>query len=225
VNKRFSTISQKFRKERLIVKSRLSGCLTVCPHRKTRMSVDGFWSIYRKPVEKIQVPFKTDKNNLKEGPCTLLIISRLIPLRMRNVADRSCRGDQNTHFVFNNFFFPPRSAVYKIMVEKYCTVRQATDGTMAQALYMLDNYCYTHTLFTMCNTYCFSTTTKVSRTRLSVTLYVRCLSRSLCELWGSRYDHDEYSYIGCDALCCGGTFLQNSGRFLPDYTVSHLRTC
>ena len=34
---------------------------------------------------------------------------------------------------------------------------------------------HTHTL-TICNTFCFSTTTTVARTRLSVTLYVHCLS-------------------------------------------------
>jgi hypothetical protein len=32
----------------------------------------------------------------------------------------------------------------------------------------------THTL-TLCNTYCFSTTTTVARTRPNVTLYVRCV--------------------------------------------------
>jgi len=26
-------------------------------------------------------------------------------LRMRNVADKSCRENQNTHFMFNNIFF------------------------------------------------------------------------------------------------------------------------
>ena len=56
---------------------------------------------------------------------------------MRNVADKSCRGDQNTHFVFSNFFFFQKRAVYEIMVEKYCRV--------GQALNTLDNYWYTHT--------------------------------------------------------------------------------
>jgi hypothetical protein len=28
---------------------------------------------------------------------------------MRNVSDKSCRGNQNTHFVFNNFFFENRA--------------------------------------------------------------------------------------------------------------------
>jgi hypothetical protein len=34
-----------------------------------------------------------------------LIISRLVLIRMRNVSDKNCSGNHNTHFVFNNFFF------------------------------------------------------------------------------------------------------------------------
>jgi hypothetical protein len=39
--------------------------------------------------------------------CTFLIIlvSRSVLLGMRNVSDKSCRENQNAHFVFNNFFF------------------------------------------------------------------------------------------------------------------------
>ena len=33
------------------------------------------------------------------------IMSRSFLLRMRNVSDKSCRENQNTHFVFPNFFF------------------------------------------------------------------------------------------------------------------------
>ena len=35
------------------------------------------------------------------------IKTRSICLRMRNVSDKSCRGNQNTRFVFYDFFFPP----------------------------------------------------------------------------------------------------------------------
>jgi len=42
---------------------------------------------------------------LHDDQCTFLIISRSILLRMRNVSDESCRGNPDTHFVFNNFFF------------------------------------------------------------------------------------------------------------------------
>jgi len=35
---------------------------------------------------------------------TLLIISHSVLLRMRNVSDKTCRGNQNTHFDFSDFF-------------------------------------------------------------------------------------------------------------------------
>jgi len=42
---------------------------------------------------------------LHEDLSTFMIISRSVILRMRNVSDKSCRENQNTHFVFSNFFF------------------------------------------------------------------------------------------------------------------------
>jgi hypothetical protein len=47
-------------------------------------------------------------------------------LRMRNVSDESCRKNQNTYFVFDNFF--RKSWRLWDNVEKYCRVGQATDG-------------------------------------------------------------------------------------------------
>jgi len=41
---------------------------------------------------------------LHEKLCTLLITSRWIILTMRNFADKSCRENQNKHFMFNNAF-------------------------------------------------------------------------------------------------------------------------
>jgi hypothetical protein len=46
--------------------------------------------------------------NLYADQCTLLIIS----LRTRNVSDKSCRENQNTTFVLNNFL--ENHAVYVI---------------------------------------------------------------------------------------------------------------
>ena len=34
---------------------------------------------------------------------------------MRNVLDERCKENQNTHFMFNNFFPPENRAVYEIM--------------------------------------------------------------------------------------------------------------
>ena len=51
---------------------------------------------------------------LHEGHSTYLIISRSVLLGMRNVSDKTCRGNQNTHFVFNDFF-SENHAIYEIM--------------------------------------------------------------------------------------------------------------
>ena len=42
---------------------------------------------------------KADAYNLR----IFMVVSRWILLRMRNVSDKSCREDQNTHFIFNTF--------------------------------------------------------------------------------------------------------------------------
>jgi hypothetical protein len=60
-------------------------------------------------------------------------------------------------------------------VEKYCRAGHATDDNMARAHCMLDIKSYKHTL-RIRNTYCFTTVTTVTRTRLNARLYVHCLS-------------------------------------------------
>jgi len=50
---------------------------------------------------------------LHEDQCTFFITSRSFLLKMRNVSDKSCRENQNTHFVFSNFFF--NRTVYETM--------------------------------------------------------------------------------------------------------------
>jgi len=51
---------------------------------------------------------------MKTDQCKRMIISRFVLPRKRNVTDKICRENQNTHFVFNNFFFG-NPAVYEIM--------------------------------------------------------------------------------------------------------------
>jgi hypothetical protein len=208
-------------------KATISFIMSVCPHGRTRLPLDGFsWNlIFEYFWKNCQDNSSFVKNGtrvtgtLHEDHCTFLIISHSVLLTMRNVADRSCWGNQNTHFVFSNFLSPPpnkKRAIYEIMVEEYCRVGQATDGAMVHVLYILDNYCYPHTPFTICNITAFPLQQRFQEH--GSVLYVHCLSCSLCELWVSHYDHDEYSYTGCDALCCGGTFLQNCGNF---YQTTH----
>jgi hypothetical protein len=57
---------------------------------------------------------------------------------MRDVSDKSCTENQNTHFAFTKLF-PKNRAVYEKMWKKYCTAGQATDGNMAHARCMLDS--------------------------------------------------------------------------------------
>ena len=52
------------------------------------------------------------------GIRTCLIMSRTFLLRMRNVAYKSFRGNQSTHFVFNNFLLENRACK---LLENFCT--------------------------------------------------------------------------------------------------------
>jgi len=52
---------------------------------------------------------------LHEDQCTFLTISCSLLLRMKNVSDKSCKENQNTHFMFNNFL--KNCAVYEITWE------------------------------------------------------------------------------------------------------------
>jgi hypothetical protein len=55
---------------------------------------------------------------------------------MRNVPDKSCRGTQNTHFMFSNFFFEYR-VVYEVMWKKYSGAGVTIDDNMAHAHFTL----------------------------------------------------------------------------------------
>jgi hypothetical protein len=75
---------------------------------------------------------------LLEHQYIFLITSRSIFLRMRNVSDGSCRENQNTHFVFRNFFFFfENRTVYEIMWKNIVDPHRPRDN-MALARYMLD---------------------------------------------------------------------------------------
>jgi hypothetical protein len=123
-----------------------------------------------------------------------MITSRRILLRMRNVSDKSCREKQNTHFMFNNIFFFKNRAVYEIMRKiRSSQTAHRWQYNMAHALCIPDNWGNNRHTLRIFNTYCFSTATMVTRTRLNVT-FVRTLSvlllsysalPSMCRLTGS----------------------------------------
>jgi hypothetical protein len=83
-----------------------------------------YLNIFRKSVEKIKFFLKSGNITctLPGDLCTFMMISRWILLRMKNDSDKSCRENQNTHFVFRI----ENRAVYEIMWTKYGRVAQGT---------------------------------------------------------------------------------------------------
>ena len=80
----------------------------VCLHGTTWLPLDRFlWNCifkyFSKPVQKIQVSLKSDKNvdTLHENLC-IFIMSCWIIVKVRNVLDKCCRENKNVHFMFNN---------------------------------------------------------------------------------------------------------------------------
>ena len=128
-----------------------------------------------------------------------MVISRSIHLRMRNISDKICRENQNTHFVFSNFLLFRKSCRLWDNVEKSGTAGQATDGNMVRAHRMLRTYGYRHTL-TLCNTHCLSIATVVARTHLSDKFIVTL--RVLFKLREHQQIHNSTIYILFLLLCC-----------------------
>jgi hypothetical protein len=104
-----------------------------------------------------------------------------------------------THiFVFNNNYFFRKSCRLLDNVEN-CGAAGHTTHNMAHAHCMLDNWDYRHTL-RICNTYCFSTATMVTRTRLNVTWYAHCLSCLHHTIYNSKLREELHS-IWMDLAC------------------------
>jgi len=121
-----------------------------------------------------------------------MITSRSFILTMRNVSDKSCRENQNTHVLFckhifriscrlwdevENIIQPDRPYITVWLIRTACCIPKPTNA------------------HSECDTYCFPTATIVSRTaHLNVALEGHCLScllhgdadRSLCIFTGHR---------------------------------------
>jgi len=61
-----------------------------------------------------------------------MIISRRILLEMRSILDKSCRENQNTYFMFNNYF--PTIVPFIRRRGKLCRAGQATDYNIIQRM-------------------------------------------------------------------------------------------
>jgi hypothetical protein len=93
-------------------------------------------SIFRKSVEGIQVSLKSDKNNgyLTWWPMYSYYNILLNSSYNKKLFRQSCRESQNTHFMFNNFFFWKSRHLWD-NVEKYGRDRQATDDNIIQHMH------------------------------------------------------------------------------------------
>ena len=96
------------------------------------------------------------------------LIARWILLGMRNVADKGCTENQNTHFVFSKFFFFGPKIVPFVRMWENAVAPNRRQYYMAHAWKLAA----THTIF---NIYWFYTATVVTWTCLIVTSHVRCL--------------------------------------------------
>jgi hypothetical protein len=121
----------------------LSVCLSVCssvrPHGTTRLPLDEFslnliFEYFSKICGKNSSALKCDKHNgtIHEDLCAFMITSRWILLRMRNVSDKICRENENTHFMFNNL--SQKVVPFMSYVEKYGSARQATDDNITRSM-------------------------------------------------------------------------------------------
>ena len=74
--------------------------------------------------------------------CPPMVISRSDLCRIRNISDQSCIENQNTHFVFRNFFLRIPCRLWEI-VGKYCTGHRWQYST-AHTPCVLDTVGYKH---------------------------------------------------------------------------------
>jgi len=110
---------------------------------------------------------------LHEDLCTFMIISCWIILRIRNVSDKSFRQNQNTRFMFNNFF--RKSSYLWDNVENIVELEKPQITVWCTCISHWYLRLQTHT-FKVCNTYFFSTATKVAQTCFNVMLHINCLT-------------------------------------------------
>ena len=90
---------------------------SICPHGRIQFLLERFWwhlmfeFLSPKDVEKIKVSLISEKHNVYFvwRLFTFISICRWILVRMRNIWNKSCRENQNTYFVFSNYFLESRT--------------------------------------------------------------------------------------------------------------------
>ena len=117
----------------IFAKSDYRFVMSVRPHGTIRLPLDGFscnfnaWIFFftKKFVRKIHVSLKSDKSNDQFAwrPSHIVTESRWILLRIKNISDKICSENQNTHIWCSNPptqpIPPPENRVfYDIMLKK-----------------------------------------------------------------------------------------------------------
>jgi hypothetical protein len=122
---------------------------------------------------------------------------RWILLRMRKFFwKKTCTENQKTHFMFN-VFMSERGKIW------YSQIDHWRQYNMAHALCMLDNWGYRRA-FTICNTYCFSVATMVTRNLTIVALYVYCLCCLFwyCPIWNAVLNYTKALHCSIYSPAC-----------------------
>jgi hypothetical protein len=134
-----------------------------------------YMTIFRKSVTNIEVSLKSDINNWYITWRPTYIYDNMSPKSFynENVSDKRYRENQNTHFMLSNFF--RNSCRLWDTVQKYGTATEATYDNIVQRTHILCRITKATDTLWICNTYCFSTVSMITRTCLNVT-FIRTLT-------------------------------------------------
>jgi hypothetical protein len=127
----------------------------------------------QKSVEKIQVSLQSKKMKCawREDQCTFMTYLVQFFLEWKNFSDRSYTENQNARFTFSIFFFE-NCAVYEIIWKNAVEPRMPQMKIRRVLFACQITKARIRNTFKIFHIYCFSTTTVVTGTRLSVTLYL-----------------------------------------------------
>ena len=122
----------------------VSVCLSVCLSTSNDSVPTGqifvkcyIWVFFWKSVKKMQLSLQSG-NNHRYFMCRPMCFYDYISLNflgITNVSDKSCRENQNTHFLSSIFFFSEKHVLYEIMWRKWGTARQATDHSIRRTCF------------------------------------------------------------------------------------------
>jgi hypothetical protein len=98
------------------------------PHGRIFIKFD-IWALFANMLRKLNFyqNLKRRKCTLYAYICTFMVVPRWILLKMRNISERSWRGNQNTYFMSYKLFFWNS-------VEKYCGKREATNDLIIRRM-------------------------------------------------------------------------------------------